>query len=328
MYFDFEDLRPDTPRLPRTLTSLEQVLLTLLLYAGILIVMLAWPHLAFVKAMQLRQQQALDERQRRDAEDLRNRAQFVFVKTRDEMKAKAPPRIEALSDKDRRAMSMERAPQPKNDVAYSRGNSPERVVSDAKRPNDRPADEPKPDPRGNNGDSATPAPNPNSLSLPNTAESTIARNDPSKSPLARGSTTGILSDAIRNVQRYSQGESLQNVQGSGELGPSIQFDTKGIDFGPWLNRFIAQIRRNWFVPYAAMSLHGHVVLQFNVHKDGRITDLEILEPSAIDAFTKSAANAIKLSNPTMPFPPEYPDEKGLFRVIFYINEMPPGGGSK
>ena len=77
-----------------------------------------------------------------------------------------------------------------------------------------------------------------------------------------------MSDAIRNVQKYSQGESLQNVQGNGDFGPSIQFDTKGVDFGPWLRRFIAQIRRNWFVPYAAMSLHGHVVLRFNVHKDG------------------------------------------------------------
>src|SRR5512140_2089035 len=129
MYFDFEDRRPDTPRLPRTLTSLEQVLLTLLLYAGIVIVMLAWPHLAFVKAMQARQQQAIEERQRREAEEMRSRAQFVFVQTKDEMKAKTPPpRIEALSDKDRRAMTMQRAPQPRNDVAYSRGNSPERVV--------------------------------------------------------------------------------------------------------------------------------------------------------------------------------------------------------
>ena len=324
MYFNFDDARPDTPRLPRTFTPLEQVLLTLLLYAGIVILMLAWPHLAFVKAMQARQQQAIEERQRREQEDLRNRAQFVFVQTPDELKMKAPPKIMALSDRDRQAMTRERAPDPKNDVAYSRGNSPERVIADAGRA-DR--TEPRPDPKGNNGDSATPSANPDSLSLPHSPESTIARNDPSKNPLTRGSSTGVLSDAIRNVQRYAQGESLQNIQGSGELGPSIQFDTKGIDFGPWLNRFIAQIRRNWFVPYAAMSLRGHVVLSFNVHKDGRITDLQILEASAIDAFTKSGFNAIKLSNPTMPVPPEYPDEHGLFRVTFYFNETPPNGGS-
>ena len=117
------------------------------------------------------------------------------------------------------------------------------------------------------------------------------------------------------------------MQGNGDFGPSIQFDTKGVDFGPWLRRFVAQIRRNWFVPYAAMSLRGHVVLSFKVHRDGSITDLQIMQPSAIDAFTKSAFNAIKLSNPTVPLPLEFPDENAPFIVTFYFNETPPGGGS-
>ena len=132
----------------------------------------------------------------------------------------------------------------------------------------------------------------------------------------------MISEAIRNVQKYSQGESLQNVQGNGDFGPSIQFDTKGVDFGPWLRRFVAQIRRNWFVPYAAMSLRGHVVLSFKVHRDGSITDLQVLQPSSIDAFTKSAFNAIKLTNPTVPLPLEFPDENAPFIVTFYFNETP------
>jgi TonB family protein len=70
-------------------------------------------------------------------------------------------------------------------------------------------------------------------------------------------------------------------------------------------------------------MHGHVVLSFNVHKDGTITDLQVLKPSAIDAFTKSAVNAIRGCNPTMPLPPEYPDERALFTVTFYFNEFPP-----
>jgi TonB family protein len=142
-----------------------------------------------------------------------------------------------------------------------------------------------------------------------------------------GPAPGVLSDAVRNVNKYSQGESLQNLQGSGNFGPSIQFDTKGVEFGPWLRRFIAQIRRNWVVPYAAMSLRGHVVLSFKVHKDGSITDLQIMKPSAIDGFTKSAYNAIYSSNPTVPLPIEFPDENAPFIVTFYFNESPSGGGS-
>ena len=72
----------------------------------------------------------------------------------------------------------------------------------------------------------------------------------------------------------------------------------------------------------AMSLKGHVVLQFNVHRDGSISDLAIVQPSAIDAFNNAAVNAIRGSNPTLALPPEYPTDKVLFTVTFYYNESP------
>ena len=100
----------------------------------------------------------------------------------------------------------------------------------------------------------------------------------------------MLAEAIRNVQKYAGSETFHNPQGGApdENFPSIQFDAKGVEFGPWLRRFIAQIRRNWFIPYAAMTMKGHVVVTFYVHKDGRITDLQVMKPSSVDAFTNSA----------------------------------------
>ena len=83
------------------------------------------------------------------------------------------------------------------------------------------------------------------------------------------------------------------------------------------------MKRNWFVPYAAMSLRGHVVLTFNVHKDGRITDLQVVQPSNVDAFNNAAFNALTSSNPTMPLPTEYPSDKAFFTVTFFYNETPP-----
>jgi TonB family protein len=65
------------------------------------------------------------------------------------------------------------------------------------------------------------------------------------------------------------------------------------------------------------------VIQFNIHKDGSITDIEVVQPSAIEAFTRAAYGAIYSSNPTAPLPPEYPLEKALFTVTFYYNEQPP-----
>ena len=111
--------------------------------------------------------------------------------------------------------------------------------------------------------------------------------------------------------------------GSGQFGPEIQFDTKGVEFGPWVRRFVAQVKRGWFIPLQAASMKGHVVLTFNVHKDGAITDVEIRTPSEVDAFNTAARGAISTSNPTAPLPPEYPAEKAFFTVTFYYNEVPP-----
>ena len=55
-----------------------------------------------------------------------------------------------------------------------------------------------------------------------------------------------------------------------------------------------------------------------------MTDLTIVEPSAVGGFTNSAHNALRLSNPVPALPPEYPDDRVFFTVTFYFNERPPG----
>jgi len=110
--------------------------------------------------------------------------------------------------------------------------------------------------------------------------------------------------------------------GSHSFGPEIQFDTKGVDFGPWIRPFIAQVKRNWFISSVAMSEHGHVVITFNIQKNGTITDVEVQTPSSVDAFNDSAKAAILRSAPTQPLPSEYPAPKAFFTVTFYYNESP------
>ena len=135
---------------------------------------------------------------------------------------------------------------------------------------------------------------------------------------------GSLGEALRNLQKYVDKESFGNDKGQVQnLGP-LQFDTKGVEFGPWIRRFVAQVRRNWFVPMAAMSLRGRVVLTFNVHRNGALTDVQVVEPSAVDSFNTAAMNALIASNPTEPLPPEYPADKAFFTVTFYYNETPGG----
>jgi TonB family protein len=77
------------------------------------------------------------------------------------------------------------------------------------------------------------------------------------------------------------------------------------------------------IPYAAMSLKGHVVITFNVQKNGLLTDVTVVGPCPIDAFNTAAFGALKASNPTQPLPPEYPSDRAFFTLTFFYNETPP-----
>jgi TonB family protein len=201
-----------------------------------------------------------------------------------------------------------------------RGNTPE-MVERAPEPMAR-GEGPKPDPGEGKDDKGTDDKT-DARDVPRIAENTTGVQLPDTLKPRSSASGGQLGDALRNLQRYVQQDGFNNPQGGGgQFGPEIQFDTKGVEFGPWIRRFVAQVKRNWLIPYAAMSMKGHVVVTFNVHKDGTITDLTVVGPCPIDAFNNAAFGALASSTPTQPLPPEYPAEKAFFTVTFFYNETP------
>jgi TonB family protein len=319
MYFEIEDYRPDITPVGSAISWREGVLLSIIFHLAAIIILLLFPKFfsddsAARARLLLQQQQARQDTPR-----------FVFVQPRMDMPAlKAPPRAEP-SDKDRAATAPERAKEPTNPLPFSRGNSPERVEAPPVAPQERARGQgPTPDPA--QGQQAQQSPE---LKVPD-SQSQMQFQTPRQDARNNGATGrsaqngGSLGDAFRNLQRYVPREQFENPGGSGgQIAPEIQFDTKGVEFGPWIRRFIAQVKRNWFIPYAAMSNKGHVVVTFNVHKDGSITDLAVVGPSPVDPFNNAAFGALSSSNPTVPLPPEYPAEKAFFTVTFFYNETPP-----
>jgi TonB family protein len=240
---------------------------------------------------------------------------FVFMQPRIEMPApKVAPRRPELSDRDRVAGGPERARNPTNSMPFSRGNTTERVDSETARLERQPTEE-APAEAGAGGASAAP--------LPQVSSGSLAIPREQAPGIKRGTGNGVIGDALRNIQRYATGERFQNLGGGADQNfPTIQFDSKGVEFGPWIRRFVAQVKRNWMIPYAAMSMRGHVVLTFFVHRDGRISELTLVGPSGVEAFNNAAYNALSWSNPTQPLPAEYPDDRAFFTVTFYFNESP------
>jgi len=299
MYFNFEDYRPDTPTLPRSLTRLEVGLLTIVFYLCVVILLLVWPHLEFVKAWEAERQQALaklaEEQQQR-----RQSPRFVFME----------PYVQRPNPKpvDRRAAPVERAPKTTNSTQLSRNNTSERV-NESTGPPQRVADA-QPDPSAD-GRKAMPLPESPSGIEPKSA-------DP------RGPAVGMLADAIRNAGKYApRGSNMSLEGGEGQnFSKTFQFDPKGVDFSSWLRRFKARVERNWFIPTAANFQRGHVVITMVIWKDGRITDLHVIGPSAVDAFNNSSFGALAASTPVDPLPLEYPDDHLVMTVTFFYNETP------
>jgi TonB family protein len=317
MYFDFEDYHPDISPVGRAISWREGVLLSIIAHLVMVIILLVVPRW-FPWLIEPRRVQVVA----RQAQQQEPPLKFMMVAPRVERPVAKAPERSIPSDLNRAAASPERSPKPENMQPFSRGNSPE-MVDQPPRQSAR-GQGPQPDPAAGRPPDSQPDPqqipeSPSAIQMPsNRAPAQNGAN-------GRSATTGgSLGDALRNLQRYTQGESFDNQGGNGgQFGPEIQFDTKGVEFGPWIRRFIAQVKRNWFIPYAAMSMKGHVVIQFNVHKDGSITDLQVVGASQVDAFNNAAFGALSGSNPTQPLPPEYPDSKAFFTVTFFYNETPP-----
>jgi TonB family protein len=304
MYFDFDDRYQDVEPVGSAINRRDGVLLSIVTHAVLILLAMVAPRFLPEESVDAAEVEPL----RREPE----RPQFVFVQPRVDLeRLNRSPSADA-SDKDRVARSPERSPMPAPRLPFSRGSSPEKVeaLPDARARGRGPAPESTPEVPASEVIQRAPE-----VPLESQAAA-LPRPQPS------APQGGSLGDALRNLQKYVEREQYNNPKPAvQDLGP-LQFDTKGVEFGPWIRRFIAQVRRNWFIPYAAMSLRGRVVLQFNVHKDGRITDLAVVRPSDVTSFNTSAFNALAGSNPTEPLPAEYPDDKAFFTVTFYYNEPP------
>jgi TonB family protein len=310
IHFDFDDRYQDELVVGSAISRREGTFLSIVLHALVILFILFGGRLALFQPspeeLERRRQEAIE----RQLEQERNQQRFVFVQPRVDTPAPTPPPRPELSDLDRRATAPQVSEKPDNPLPLSRGNSAEREEAAA-------AERAR-------GEEVPPTPEPPSPQPPKQeAKLPEADRGLERAGEVPKSASGALRDALRDFSRYAQNQTFNNPSGGAkDPGSAIQFDTKGVEFGPWIRRFVQKVKRNWFVPEAAFTFRGRVVLQFNIHRDGHITDLIVAQPSNIEAFNRAAFNAILGANPVEPLPPEYPDDKAFFTVTFYYNESP------
>ena len=136
--------------------------------------------------------------------------------------------------------------------------------------------------------------------------------------------------ALANRGSYTGGDEGnyglgQGRKPTGAIGPlDILTDTQGVDFGPYLQRVLHDVRENWYnlipeVARAPLMKKGKVSIEFAIMKDGRVAGMTLAGSSGDTSLDRAAWGGITASNPFPPLPGEFPGQYLALRFHFYYN---------
>jgi hypothetical protein len=120
---------------------------------------------------------------------------------------------------------------------------------------------------------------------------------------------------------------LSQGKAGGVMGPmEVLTDTMGVDFGPYLNRVLHDVRELWYhlIPESASFKTGWVTIEFDIMKDGSVQGLKIVESSGDITLNRPAQGSITGSDPFQPLPREFPGPYLGLRFRFFYNLNPDG----
>jgi TonB family protein len=115
------------------------------------------------------------------------------------------------------------------------------------------------------------------------------------------------------LNRGAHGRQLGNLE--------ILSDTQGVDFGPYLQRILQDVKDNWYrlIPESAEMKKGKLAIEFAITKDGKIADMQLRATSGDIALDRAAWGGITASNPFPPLPSEFNGPYLALRFRFYYN---------
>ena len=199
-----------------------------------------------------------------------------------------------------------------------------------------------PAPRGpqpSAGAPAAPAPQPSAAAAtepapdtPVLTDSSFLYREPAKASAAAGTVDwkSAIRDAGRAVRGGAGGDGIDltrvgGEQGFAEQGP-LSFETQWFDWGDYAQSMVSKIRVNWYANMPQIirtGMKGVVTIRFTIHRDGRISDITILNSSGVPPYDGAARKAIELSSPLKALPANFPNPTERVTCMFYYNmEIP------
>lgn len=129
--------------------------------------------------------------------------------------------------------------------------------------------------------------------------------------------------APTDIWRFLEGKRFRNPEGGlvSNRNNTLYYDDRGANLVPWITRLIAEVRRNWYIPYAASFQAGHVAIAISVLRSGALSWLQVVIPSGVPGFDNAAEGALRGAQ-LLPLPDDYPGEDFEIMLVFWYNERP------
>jgi TonB family protein len=98
-------------------------------------------------------------------------------------------------------------------------------------------------------------------------------------------------------------------------------DTMGVDFGPYLQRVLHDVKQNWYnaIPESAQMKKGKLSIEFAIMKDGTLAGMKLVAPSGDTPLDRAAWAGITASHPFPPLPSEFGGQFLALRFTFFYN---------
>ncbi len=142
-----------------------------------------------------------------------------------------------------------------------------------------------------------------------------------------------IEETLRGLARNKAGGGGETVweEAPGRFDPrnpaaigqaAILSDTQGVNFNPYLNRILLEIKRNWYAvmpEIARLGRRGKVVTQFEILKDGGVNRIYLVASSGTEPLDRAALAGISASVPFPPLPQEFRGGFIRLQIIFLYN---------
>ena len=98
-------------------------------------------------------------------------------------------------------------------------------------------------------------------------------------------------------------------------------DTMGVDFGPYLQRVLHDVKQNWYnaIPESAQMKKGRLSIEFAITKDGKVAGMKLVAGSGDIPLDRAAWAGITASDPFPPLPAEFGGQYLALRFTFFYN---------